>query len=212
MQARSGRTPPPSAAAERRRADLALVAAFLRGEPAAERQLIEQLLPHIKGACRTLMRSGADVDDALQVSLMRVLEGLAGYRGDAGLDRWARRVTINACLRLIAQRRRYQQPIEDGADVERVPSPRSSERLVDAIPRRVSDYLDRLSEEQRQVIVLRHVYEYSVREIAELLGARVDTVKSRLLYGRRNLRRLVRRDVAIGAGSSIEADRQEEAP
>jgi RNA polymerase sigma factor (sigma-70 family) len=68
------------------------------------------------------------------------------------------------------------------------------ERLGDGLPRHVAEYLDELPEVQRQVLVLRHVLDYSVAEIAEMVGAPIDTVKSRLLYARRALRKSIRRD------------------
>lgn len=201
MQDRSARARPQGADVDRRRADAELVAAVLAGDAGAEERLVARLLPRIKRACQALLRGSADADDAMQVALMRVLENLPSFRAEASLDRWARRVTVNVCLRQLERRRRYRRPLEDDADLEGVASPAPApERLAEALPRRVWDYLDHLSEEQRQAIVLRHVYEYSVAEIAELVAARVDTVKSRLLYGRRRLRKLVRRDVALGAG------------
>jgi RNA polymerase sigma-70 factor (ECF subfamily) len=54
---------------------------------------------------------------------------------------------------------------------------------------------------QRSALVLRHVMGYSVNEIAELSDVSPNTVKDRLLRGTREMRRLIRRDVAIGTGS-----------
>ncbi len=187
----------------RRRAGAALAAAVLRGEPDAERRLIERILPHMKASCRMVLRGGADVDDALQVSFMKVLEGLSGYRAEASLERWARRITVNACFRLLKQRARHRSVHDDAVDPERMVSPPARERLSERLPRHVLDYLDRLSEDHRRAIILRHVYGYSLAELAELLDAPVDTVKSRLLYARRQLRRFVRRDISLGTGRSV---------
>jgi RNA polymerase sigma-70 factor (ECF subfamily) len=58
--------------------------------------------------------------------------------------------------------------------------------------------LAELPEAQRTALVLRHVMGYSVSEIAEMTEASPNTVKDRLLRGSREMRRSIRRDLAIG--------------
>jgi RNA polymerase sigma-70 factor (ECF subfamily) len=47
------------------------------------------------------------------------------------------------------------------------------------------------------VLVLRHMLDYSIDDIAELTEVSPNTVKDRLLHAREQLRRLVRRDRMI---------------
>ncbi|MFO0571899.1 MAG: sigma-70 family RNA polymerase sigma factor [Polyangiaceae bacterium] len=67
---------------------------------------------------------------------------------------------------------------------------------------RCKEYLEQLPEAQREALVLRHVMGYSVSEIAEATEVSPNTVKDRLLRGTREMRRLIRRDQAIGLGPS----------
>jgi RNA polymerase sigma-70 factor (ECF subfamily) len=57
--------------------------------------------------------------------------------------------------------------------------------------RRLSDALDALPEEQRQVVMLAHVEGRSYPEIAEILGCPVNTVKTRMFHARRRLKVLL---------------------
>ncbi|MEX1365464.1 MAG: RNA polymerase sigma factor [Nannocystaceae bacterium] len=196
-------------AAGRRRADVALVRRVQRGEPSAEAELLDRLLPHLRAVARAILANPADVDDGVQVALMRVLDGLPSYRGDSSLVRWSRRVAAHACLRLREQDRRrltvvepWAEPPSAGPTTAAAPEP----TLGDALPHHVVEYLDRLPAVQREALVLRHVLGHTVAEVAEMVGAPVDTVKSRLLYARRAMRASIRRDVALpprreGAGS-----------
>lgn len=183
-------------AATRRDADVRLVRAVERGDARAQSQLLDMVLPHLRAVARTILANPSDVDDAVQVALMRVLEGLPSYRGDSSLVRWSRRVAAHACLRQREQNQRRLRVVELSADTSTAAGPSPSERLGEGLPRHVAEYLDKLPAVQREALVLRHVLDHSVAEVAELTGAPVDTVKSRLLYARRALRGLIRRDVA----------------
>ncbi len=186
----------PHDATSRRRTDVALVRRVRKGDAQAEAELLERLLPHLRAVARAIVGNPADVDDAIQVALLRVLEGLPGYRGESTLVRWARRVTAHACLRLREQDHRRLRVVEHFAEqpqtLAAAPAP-----LGEALPRPLAAYLDPLPTAQREVLVLRHVLDHSVAEVAELVGAPVDTVKSRLLYARRAVRALIRRDQAL---------------
>lgn len=180
-------------AAARRRADLKLVRQVLRGEARAEAALLDRLLPHLRAVARAITPNASDIDDATQIALMRVLEGLPTYRGDASLVRWSRRVAAHACLRLREQDRRRLHVVEPDAEAEAL-APQEDHHFGDGLVRPMTEYLDQLPAVQREVLVLRHVLDHSVAEIAQLCGAPIDTVKSRLLYARRALRKLIRRD------------------
>jgi RNA polymerase sigma-70 factor (ECF subfamily) len=181
-----------------RSAELALVRRVQRGDASAQTELVEHLLPHLRAVANALLGTSADADDAVQIGLMRVLEGLATWRGDASLYRWARRVSAHVCLRLSEQNRRHARAVAAEAEISEIEAPRSDGGFRDALVRPVAEYLDRLPAAQREAIVLRHALDHSVAEIAELTGVPVDTVKSRLLFGRRTLRKLIRRDENVG--------------
>jgi DNA-directed RNA polymerase specialized sigma24 family protein len=51
------------------------------------------------------------------------------------------------------------------------------------------------------VLVLRHGFEYSIDEIAELTGVSPNTVKDRLLRAREAIRRIIRREQLLDAAS-----------
>ena len=182
------------------RDDVRLVRRVLDGEARAEAELVDRLLPHLRAVARATLANPADVDDAVQVALMRVLEGLEGFRGDASLVRWARRVAAHACLRQREQNVRRLRLVEPGVDEDAVGEPTPEAGLGEGLPRHVAEYLAELPAVQREVLVLRHVLDYSVAEVAELVGAPIDTVKSRLLYARRAMRALMRRDEALAPG------------
>ncbi|MFO0572151.1 MAG: sigma-70 family RNA polymerase sigma factor [Polyangiaceae bacterium] len=90
---------------------------------------------------------------------------------------------------------------EDDTELDALPSSELSDSVTDQAPRPVKEYLEQLPEVQRTALVLRHVMGYSVGEIAELTDASPNTVKDRLLRGAKEMRKLIRRDVAIGVSA-----------
>ncbi|MEM6990419.1 MAG: RNA polymerase sigma factor [Myxococcota bacterium] len=186
---------PPSPKGNDRQTEIDLADRAQRGDGDAQSQLVHRLLPHLRQVAHALLGRTADADDAVQIALMRVLEGLPTWRADAALHHWARRVAATTCLRMREQNNRRSRRISGDADVEAVvaPAPACAPDGRD-VGRSARDYLDQLPAVQRQVVLLRHALGYSVDEIAEITEVPEGTVKSRLLYGRRTLRKLARRD------------------
>ena len=174
-------------------ADLELAKAALAGERAAQRQLLTRALPNLRAVARAMMGANADAEDATQTAALRLLEKLESYRGDARFEAWSRRVATRVCIDLMRSRKRRKE-----VSVEHSPegsSDTGNNPSWESLPRPLQDYLNELPDAQRQAVVMRHALDYSVAEVAEFLDVPVDTAKSRLLYGRRALRKLIRRDL-----------------
>ncbi|NJK31187.1 MAG: DUF134 domain-containing protein [Deltaproteobacteria bacterium] len=76
--------------------------------------------------------------------------------------------------------------------------------MSESIPGEVGEYLDALSDERREALILRHVFDHSIDDIAELTGVSRNTVKDRLRVAREQIRKLIHRAevIAIGRGRS----------
>jgi RNA polymerase sigma-70 factor, ECF subfamily len=166
--------------------DIQLMAEVARGDPTAQRLLVRRLLRRIERVCRAILRNRQDAEDAAQLSVLEVLKSARNYRGESSLERWSDRITARTALRAAASERRARRaPLDHEPRVTHG----SGEHLLIA-----REFLDRVSERQRSVLILRHGLEYSVDEIAQIAGISPNTVKDRLLRGRSALRRLLRRD------------------
>jgi RNA polymerase sigma-70 factor (ECF subfamily) len=178
--------------------DLALMASVARREPAAERALVERLSSRVRRLSRMLSGTLVDADDAAQLALLEILRSAAGFRVAMSLERWADRITVRTTRRLV------RRELERKGLLARWIAPGSMPWGLkeSSPPERVGleSFLDRLSPERREALVMRHTLEYSVEEIAELTGAPVGTVKDRLVSARKELRRALEREPAAGRG------------
>lgn len=143
-----------------------------------------------------LLGSGPDAEDASQLALIEILRSAHTFREEASIERWSGRITARTALRHIREKRRGMAmivPLSDADDLGSVPPP---EHADDETPRKLQAYLDQLSDPRREALVLKHALGHTTEEIAELTGVPIGTVKDRLIAGRKQLRKMIQRDVA----------------
>jgi RNA polymerase sigma factor (sigma-70 family) len=167
--------------------DVELMSRVAGGDAAAQRALVKRLLPRVDRLCRALLRNAHDAEDARQLSMVEILRAARSFRGDSSVERWGDRITVRTALRAVASERKARlTPME--------PELPSGPRGAGEAAVLVKECLDRLSDRQRTVLVLRHALDYSIEEIAALEGVTANTVKDRLLRARSTMRRVFRRD------------------
>ena len=154
-----------------------------RGDAAAVRELLARHGDYLYGIARTLTRTPADADDAVQDTLAAVLT--ATFRGDAGL----RTFLVSILVRQAARQRRRKRPWMRlvGGDGPAVPA--DAARAVDA-KLDLAALLEKLSPEHREVLVLREIEGHAYEQMARTLGVPRGTVESRLSRAREQLRKL----------------------
>jgi len=122
-----------------------------------------------------------DARDATQETFVSAWRALPRLRDLDRFDAWLGRILINECRMALRHRRRvHEVPISDSPDS---PDPRlpTSDRTD------FDEAFDRLTVDQRAILVLHHVQGYGVGEIATWLGIPSGTVKWRLSRARRAL-------------------------
>lgn len=179
-------------------ADIELAREVARGDRAAAERFARRLAPIARKVAAVGLGRGAAADDAAQDILLELLGSARNYRGEGALEGWAYRIAWRVVTRgrkrgrWVDRRLRLVAEPDDRGDA---PAPGRAE---DAIPRQLVDYLGELRDSYREAFVLRHVCDHTLPEIARMTGAPVPTVKSRLGKALEELRRSVRRDIALG--------------
>jgi RNA polymerase sigma-70 factor (ECF subfamily) len=184
---------------------LHLARAAGNGNPDAAATLVTHLGAPILSVVRRVMgRESAEVDDVAQDAVVALLGGLATFRGECTVTRFAQRIAL---LNALTARRRMHvrarvwvpagQSVEDMTD-EGLASPLSS-----AMARRRCEIVRRLLDELPDVIsetlALHFILGYTVDEIAATASVSPNTVWSRLRLGKRALRRKLESDERIAA-------------
>jgi RNA polymerase sigma factor (sigma-70 family) len=167
-------------------------------DPERARRFRDAALPHLDDVytlARYLLRDATDAEDAVQECYLRALKHFDSYRGPA-MKPWLFAILRNVCRAEYARRASSPTaPIEDVAedaaqtplwhDAPETPEAQMLHRWDASTIRRL---VEALAEPFRETFVLREIHELSYREIADVVGAPVGTVMSRLARARAMLR------------------------
>jgi RNA polymerase sigma factor (sigma-70 family) len=155
-----------------------------------------QVLPHLDAAFRlalALSRSRSDAEDVVQEALLRAFRGIERLRG-TDAKAWLLTIVRN-CFFTARERLQKQAPLSlNEARIEDMALPQEFEPENASVlqDRRLAlgAVLNELSEEHREILVLREVEDMSYREIAVIDNLPIGTVMSRLARARLAFREL----------------------
>ncbi len=178
------------------RTDEELVARSMGGDVESFNQLILRWERPIYALAYRVIGREEDARDVCQETFLRAFRALPGFKGQAKFSSWLYRIALNLCRDWSRRQRRTpvaQLPEEmdlDSLAAERGPT----ESIEDLVARRelsavVEKAMALLPEEQRTAIILKEYHGMTFREIADLQGCPLSTVKTRLYQGLTVLRR-----------------------
>lgn len=171
--------------------DLDLVErARLRDEEAFADLVRPRLAPLLRLAS-AITGDEIDARDALQEALSSAWAQMPRLREPEHFDAWLTRILVNACRLVLRRRRRRVREIRLDATV----ADGSTEPLATVLDRLALDRaFERLGPDERAILVLHHLEERPLAEIAVVIGIPVGTVKSRLYAARAALARELRKE------------------
>ncbi len=164
-----------------RRRERQLVRAAQRGSAEAFEALFELHWAHAHRAAWLVVHDAAAAEDIAQEAFIAALAALHSFDRRRPFGPWLHRIVINRAIDFARARRLHavaSEPVPRGTRPATASAP-WSEEIVAA--------LTSLTAEQRALVVMRHLLEFTPGEIAQALGLPRGTVNSRL---RRALDRL----------------------
>jgi RNA polymerase sigma-70 factor (ECF subfamily) len=150
--------------------------------------LLEPLIPALRRYAYALVRDHTAADDLVQDTLERALSRWASRRPDGELRAWLFAILRNLHIDAHRQARRRGTQVEID-EVDHRETPALQETALEA--RDVLAALEQLPEEQKSLLLLIGVEDFSYEETARILGVPIGTVMSRLSRARQRLRSIV---------------------
>jgi RNA polymerase sigma-70 factor (ECF subfamily) len=178
--------------------DQILVSAALAGDSDSFNQLVERYQNRAYGLCFRMLGDSDAAADVAQDAFISAYRHLPSLRGE--FRPWLMRIVANACRDVLRSNKRHPSVSLDTnpRDEDESPAlqiadsnPNPEEHLMRAeMHRTISVALLQIPQDQRTVVILSDIDGMSYDEIAEVTGANIGTVKSRLNRARARLREI----------------------
>lgn len=168
--------------------DRELAARVRRGDREAFERLVRRYLRPIHALVASFLAEPADVEDAVQETFLRALDGIEGYDPGRPFAPWLYQVARNVARNRLAARARHPtESLPEGSLPAGDDGPEADLRRSE-IRRRVEAAARQLPERQRAAFRLVDVEGYAASEAASMMGLAPGTVRSHLHHARRALR------------------------
>jgi RNA polymerase sigma-70 factor (ECF subfamily) len=197
-----------AAAIGMQRTDEELVVLSTAGDTDSFNQLVVRWERPIFALAYRVLGREEDARDVCQETFLRAFRALKGFKGQAKFSSWLYRIALNLCRDWIRRERRtpIAAPLDD--DIEPASPTGPVETAEELVVRRdlgrvITRAMTALSEDQRTTIVLKEYHGLTFREIADLQGCPLSTIKTRLYQGLSVLRRQLQRSGVQGAAGMV---------
>jgi len=188
--------------------DEEVVAQVLAGDKEAFRLLVERYEKKLRALVFNIVMDSADAEEVVQEAFVKTFLTLSQFRGESSFKTYLYRIAQNMAIDVRRRLHRRKAFIVESSQLEeahlgdvsseasvygsqvlgREPGQMCSEKEELA---QVSKALTSISEDHRQVMMLREVEGMSYAEIAKVTGVSVGTVMSRLHYARKRIHALL---------------------
>jgi RNA polymerase sigma-70 factor (ECF subfamily) len=189
-----------------------LIARAAGGDAVAFRRLYEAHRERVARLAYRVLGGHRDLEDVVQEVFVQVYKSLPDFRGQSKFGTWLHRVTINVVL--MQRRAARSRPIfaeasaDDHVASHDSPAPDEDAECRERV-RAFGRLLDRLADKKRVVFVLHELEGVAPGEIAQIVGAPVLTVRTRLFYARRELEAMLGDEPTLAAVQAALAEAPE---
>jgi RNA polymerase sigma-70 factor (ECF subfamily) len=194
-------SPPPALSPEPEQVptDIELVARSQAGDPAAFDQLILRYQQRVYGVIYNMTNNHDDTNDLLMETFQKAFKNIHGYKGDSAFYTWIYRIAVNQTINFLKRYRGRGHVSLDSEENDLSNRPEFVDYTVTAdverqsqigdLQKKLNESLMKLSEKHRAVVTLFDVQGLSHAEIAKIMGCTEGTVRSRLFYAHKQLRK-----------------------
>ncbi len=170
--------------------------------------LVRRYQNRIFNSAYHLIGNKEEAEEVVQDTFVKVHQGIDNFREDASFGAWVFRISHNLCMDILRNRKKrvaiqtipilartgeetdgdYEAGVDDIADMTLEPAQVLDLKEESEI---IELSLKSLPEAQRAVLILHDLEGFQYQQIAEIIGASIGTVRSRLHYGRIKLKEML---------------------
>jgi RNA polymerase sigma-70 factor, ECF subfamily len=173
----------------------ALVRRAQAGDEGAFREIVEHYQSKVFSIIHGIVRQRNDVEDIAQQVFTKVYFSIGNFDFRSSLITWIYKITVNECFDYLRKKKVRKLVYESDLSEDEARRVENTEPSVRQVPADVKlarrDYifklLSKVSEEERNLLMLKEVEGHSVEELAEMTGMNENTIKVKLFRARQKL-------------------------
>jgi len=166
------------------------------GDESAFREIVERYQSKVFSIIHGIVRQRNDVEDIAQQVFSKVYFSIRNFDFRSSLITWIYKITVNECFDYLRKKKVRKLVYESDMSEDEVRRVENTEPVVERGARADStlarrDYIvklmDKVSSEEKQLLLLKEVEGYSVEELAGMLRMNENTIKVKLFRARQKL-------------------------
>jgi RNA polymerase sigma-70 factor (ECF subfamily) len=174
----------------------ALVRKAQTGDESAFREIVERYQSKVFSIIHGIVRQRNDVEDIAQQVFAKVFFSLRNFDFRSSLITWIYKITVNECFDYLRKKKVRKLVYESDMSEDEVRRVENSEPVLErgtrtdvSLARRdyIVKLMDRVSDEEKNLLMLKEVEGYSVEELAGMLHMNENTIKVKLFRARQKL-------------------------
>ncbi len=118
----------------------------------------------------SIVKNAEDAEDIAQETFISVYSNLKKFKGDSSVYTWIFRIAINKTYDFFRKRKITLEFIPELYDMEDKTDPNTQMLLADK--------LSKLSEQEKEIVILKDIYGYKLKDISKLKNINISTIKS----------------------------------
>ncbi len=174
----------------------ALVSRAQSGDDSAFQEIVQKYQSKVFSIIHGIVRQRNDVEDIAQQVFSKVYFSIRNFDYRSSLITWIYKITVNECFDYLRKKKVRKLVYESDLSEDEVRRVENTEPATDRAPRTDTalaskDYIVKLlakvSEEERNLLMLKEVEGYSVEELAQMTSLNENTIKVKLFRARQKL-------------------------
>lgn len=177
--------------------DQELISLYLDGNQQAFEVLLNRHKDKIYTSIYMFVKDTEQAEDLFQEVFIKIIDTLrkGKYNNEGKFIQWALRISYNMCVDHFRRSKRMTKVVGDESFdifnvIESGDDHMEKTMMKNQTYSRLKLLIDRLPEEQREVVILRHYADMSFKDIAQLTRVSINTSLGRMRYALNNLRRM----------------------
>lgn len=178
--------------------DQELVDQYLAGNEIALERLIHRHKDKVYTSIYCIVKDQYLAEDIFQETFIKAIDTLRSgrYNEEGKFAPWVMRIAYNLCIDHFRKLKRLPGVVtSEGDDIFKYmkfdETPLEEHMAVEKFEGKLKDLIEQLPEDQKEVVILRHFFNFSFKEVSEYTKSPLNTCLGRMRYALINLRKMM---------------------